>query len=130
MKVDETLINVGKLAGAVIAIIGAWKLVFLPIIMWNKRRIERRDAIINKMNDLCKGQEELSERMEEIVVDEKARHERLESKIDDIYSTSRLALSSSVAGLNALMQHDVGINGNVKRLHDKLQDRIIEGIGG
>jgi len=106
-----------------------------------KDRRDRKDALQNTLDSLCRGQTDIYEKLEQMDRARDAASEitvqtfqRVEEKQDIIVADVRVAVSGIVTALDGLIQLGNGtgvkVNGPVLRLRDKLQDRIEEGIGG
>lgn len=114
-----------------------------PFKEWRQKRRERKAYVPKMLDALCAGQTslasqieatnhrlgEMDRKREEVTVVNERVHLEIQADIKELSKDTRMSVSASVAAIDALLQHDKEINGNVKLLHSKLQNRIIEGIG-
>ena len=130
MSVQQDVFSgVKEAALFVIAIFGAWAaLVKLPKWICNKvrKRREKRDYIINKLHELCEGQNDLYIKLTAM---DAARNK---ARIDDADVRANIYLSN-IAVMGALMKlsktlgHE--INGEIKRYYEMNVDNLRKGVG-
>ncbi len=105
-----------------------------------KERIDRKNALQETLDNLCKGQSDIYDRLEtmdrtrtDARVEDLKMHQSIIDKIDLVTADVRLSVSAGVTALDGIIQLGNGtgvkVNGPVLRMRDKMQDRIEEGIG-
>ena len=127
MPID--IVKAGEHATATGAIIGVGVLITSPITKWIKRRKARKNMVLDELKKIGATQTEIQNQIVEDAEENREVHGRIESKVDDLAMNTRLVATSTIAVIDALMQHDPLINGVVKEYRKSLSDAIVKGVG-
>lgn len=118
----------GLHAAAVTSVIGLGVLITKPIRNWRQRRKAERKMILDALKETGEKLDSIKDQMTEETMENREVHGRIEEKVDGLARHTRVVMTSTVAIIDALMQHDKEINGVVKEYRKMLTDALVDGI--
>jgi hypothetical protein len=129
MSQTPSIITAGEHAAAASAVIGLGVLASKPIRGWYQRRKARANMVLEELKKNSEKLDVIQNKISEDAVENREVHGRIETKVDSLAEHTRLIATSTIAVIDALMQHDKDINGVVKEYRKSLSDAIVKGVG-